>query len=28
LEARRAPEDKITQVTVSSPLPKPVIEEE
>ncbi len=28
LEARRAPEDKITQVTVSSPLPKPVVEEE
>ena len=28
LEARGAPEDKITQVTVSSPLPKPVVEEE
>jgi len=28
LEARRAPEDKITHVTISSPLPKPEIEEE
>ena len=28
LEARRALGDKITQVTVSSPLPKPVVEEE
>src|SRR6476661_9104196 len=28
LEARRAPQDKITQVSVSSPLPKPVVEEE
>ncbi len=28
LEARRAPEDKITHVAISSPLPKPVVEEE
>ena len=28
LEARRAPEEKITHVTISSPLPKPVVEEE
>jgi hypothetical protein len=28
LEARRAPEDKITHVTIFSPLPKPVVEEE
>jgi hypothetical protein len=28
LEARRAPEDKITHVTISSPLPNPKIEEE
>ena len=28
LEARRSPKDKVTQVTVSSPLPKPVVEEE
>ncbi len=28
LEARRAPEDKITHLTISSPLPKPVVEEE
>ena len=28
LEAKRAPEDKITHVTISSPLPKPVVEEE
>jgi hypothetical protein len=28
LEARRAPEDKITHITISSPLPKPEIEEE
>jgi len=28
LEAKRAPEDKITHVTISSPLPKPVVEED
>jgi len=28
LEASRAPEEKITHVTISSPLPKPVVEEE
>jgi hypothetical protein len=28
LEAKRAPEEKITHVTISSPLPKPEIEEE
>jgi hypothetical protein len=28
LEARRAPEEKITHVTISSPLPKPEVEEE
>jgi len=28
LEARRAPEEKITHVTISSPLPKPMVEEE
>lgn len=28
LEATRAPEDKITRVTVSSPLPKPVVDED
>jgi len=28
LEARRAPEDKITHITISSPLPRPEIEEE
>jgi hypothetical protein len=28
LEARRAPEDKTTHVTISSPLPKPAVEEE
>jgi hypothetical protein len=28
LEAKRAPEDKITHVTISSPLPKPVVEDE
>ena len=28
LEATRAPEEKITHVTISSPLPKPVVEEE
>jgi len=28
LEAKRAPEDQITHITISSPLPKPEIEEE
>jgi hypothetical protein len=28
LQATRAPEEKITHVTISSPLPKPVVEEE
>jgi hypothetical protein len=28
LDSRRVPENKITQVTVSSSLPKPVVEEE
>ena len=28
LEATRAPEEKITHVTISSPLPKPEVEED
>jgi 1,4-alpha-glucan branching enzyme len=28
LQATRTPEEKITHVTISSPLPKPVVEEE